>query len=400
MRIGVLREEKIPSDDRTVLSPQQCLRFIEKFPSVELFVQSSNIRCFKDAEYKNSGIKIVDNLIDCDILFGIKEVPINKLIPNKTYFFFSHTIKKQEYNRELFQALVKKNISMIDYELLKDSRGKRLLGFGRYAGIVGAYNGLLTYGLKTGRYRLKAAHLCENKEQMEGELRYLNFANEKIIVTGKGRVGHGILETLQKAKIKEVSKEDFLNKTFESVVFVHLDTMDYNTRIDEAISDKYDFYKHPELYKSNFMRFVRYADIFIAGHYYSPGSPFLFTRDDANSEDFKINVIADISCDIDGPVASTIRTSHIDSPIYGYNPITEKEDDFLKDNVLAVMAVGNLPSELPKDASEDFGTNLLEKILPLIINEDKDGVIENATICKNGDLTPNFEYLRDYLNGF
>ncbi len=400
MRIGILREEKAPPDDRVILSPQQCLRFIEKFPLIELFVQSSDIRCFKDDQYKDLGIKIVDNLTDCDILFGIKEVPIDKLILNKTYFFFSHTIKKQEYNRELFQALVKKNISMIDYELLKDSKGKRLLGFGRYAGIVGAYNGLLTYGLKTGRYKLKSAHLCENKEKMEDELKYLNFTDEKIIVTGKGRVGYGILETLQKAKIKEVSKEDFIKKTFKSAVFVHLDTIDYNTRFDETSSNKYDFYKYPELYKSNFMRFAKHADIFIAGHYYSPGSPFLFTRDDVRSEDFKINVIADISCDINGPVASTIRTSHIESPIYGYNPITEREDNFLKDNVIAVMAVSNLPSELPKDASEDFGENLLRRILPLVINEDKDGIIENATICKKGNLTPSFEYLRDYLNGF
>ncbi|MBC8265795.1 MAG: alanine dehydrogenase [Flavobacteriales bacterium] len=399
MRIGILREDKIPADDRVIFSPTQCKQFIKQFPTIELFVQSSSIRCFKDSEYKSLGINLVDNISNCDVFFGIKEVLIENIIPNKTYFFFSHTIKKQDYNRELLQALIEKNITMVDYEVLKDSKGKRLLGFGRYAGIVGAYNALLTYGLKSGKYKLKAAHLCKDRVEMETQLEYLNLKNEKIIVTGHGRVGHGILEILQKAKIKQVSKEDFISKTYDEVVFVHLNTMDYNVRIDGNPSDKYEFYNHPELYKSSFMKYVKHADIFIAGHYYSSGSPFLFSIEDAKSVDFKINVVADISCDIQGPIPCTIRASTIENPIYGYNPISKKEDDFTKNDIIAVMAVDNLPSELPKDASEDFGKNLLEKISPLLINADKDGVIENATICQNGNLMPNFEYLRDYLNG-
>jgi len=399
MKIGILREEKIPADNRVVLSPQQCRQLMERYPTIELFVQTSEIRCFLDEKYKVLGVNVVEDVSNCDVLFGVKEVPKEKLIADKTYFFFSHTIKKQEYNRALLKAMVENNITMVDYEVLKAKNGRRLLGFGRYAGIVGAYNGLFTFGLKSGKYSLKAAHLCKDREAMERQLEHLKLSNEKIIITGNGRVGQGILEILQKAKIKEVSKEDFLEKSFEESVFTHLSTMDYNIRIDGSPSDKYEFYNHPELYKSCFLKYSNLADIFIAGHYYSAGSPYLFTREDAKSEDFNLKVVADISCDIDGPVACTIRASTIENPIFGYHPISEKEDDFTKEGVIAVMAVDNLPSELPKDASEDFGNNLLEKIFPLLINEDKDGIIESATICKNGDLTPNFEYLRGYLNG-
>ena len=399
MKIGILREEKVPTDKRVPLSPNQCKRLIAQYPSIVLFVQSSNIRCFTDEEYKNLGINIVEDISDCDVFLGIKEVPIESLIADKTYLFFSHTLKKQDYNRALLQDMLVKRIKMVDYEVIKNTNGKRLLGFGRYAGIIGTYNGLLTYGLKSEKYKLKAAHLCENREEMERELQKLNLSNEKIILTGNGRVGQGALETLRKAKIREVSKEEFVNETFEETVFVHLNTMDYNIRIDGTAFNKFEFYNQPEFYISCFMDYAKHADIFIAGHYYSEGSPYLITKEDVKKSTFKIITVADISCDINGSIACTIRSSEINVPIYGYNPITEKEDDFTKEGVIAVMAVDNLPSELPKDASVDFGNNLLEKFFPILINKDKDGIIENATICQNGNLMPDFEYLTEYLNG-
>lgn len=398
MKIGVLREEKIPIDNRVVLTPAQCKQLTIQYPSISLFVQSSNIRCFQDFEYEGLGIKLADDISDCDLFLGIKEVPIRSLIPNKTYLFFSHTIKKQEYNRALLQALLDKRITMIDYEVIRNRERKRLLGFGRYAGIIGAYNGLLAYGLKAKKYNLKAAHLCKDREEMELELERLKLTNEKIVLTGSGRVGKGALETLRKAKIKEVSKDEFINCIFDEAVFVQLNTEDYNVRIDGALFSKYEFYNQPEFYVSSFMVYAKHADIFIAGHYYSDGSPFLFTKKDVKKPEFNIKVIADISCDINGPIATTIRFSEIEDPIYGYNPISDQEDDFIKKGVIAVMAVANLPSELPKDASKDFGENLLEKVFPLLINEDKYGIIKDAIICRNGDLTSNFEYLHDYLN--
>ncbi|MGY8980523.1 MAG: NAD(P)-dependent oxidoreductase [Flavobacteriales bacterium] len=396
MNIGILKEEKFPADKRVAFSPNQCKKIISLYPNINIYVQKSDIRCYNDEEYIKSGINVVDDVSNCDILFGIKEVPKVKLIANKTYFFFSHTIKEQEYNRDLLLKMISLNISMIDYEVLKSSNGNRLLGFGRFAGIVGAYNAFLTYGLKSKKYSLKPAYKCIDRIEMEQELSNIKLNSERFIITGKGRVGLGILEIFNLLDIKEISKVDFLTKTFDYPVFVSLDTMDYNIRKDNLSGDFNHFIKNPSLYNSSFMKFVKNSDVFIAGHYYGSGSPFLFNRNDVKSFDFNLSVVADVSCDIDGPVATTIRPSTISKPIYGYNPETEKEDDFLKENVIAVMAVDNLPCELPKDSSEDFGVNLIESILPLLFVESD--IIEKATICKDGDLTKYFEYLRDYIS--
>ena len=397
MKIGVLREEKNPVDRRVPFSPLQCKRIVSEFPEIKIFVQSSNFRCFTDQEYLDQGISVVDNLDSCDILFGIKEVPKEKLIANKTYLYFSHTIKEQEYNRDLLKKMISLNIQMIDYEVLKDQDGSRILGFGRYAGIIGAYNGLLTYGLKKELYSLKPAYLCIDRKEMEQELKNVKLTDEKFLVTGKGRVGSGILETINLLGIKEVSIDEYINSKFNFPVFLNIDVLDYNERIDGQSANFNDFINHSSDYKSSFMKYAKHTDIFIAGHYYGAGAPYLFTREDIRSLDFKICVVADVSCDIDGPVATTIRPSKIDSPIYGYNPITESEDDFLNDDCIAVMAVDNLPCELPKDSSEDFGDNLINSIIPIISSNSND-IIKGATICKDGDLTEDFEYLRAYVS--
>ena len=399
MKIGVLKEEKVPADKRVPLTPKQCRLLLDTYPDIEISVKSSAIRCFSDAMYIAEGIDVVDDLNDCDVLIGVKEVPKESLIANKTYLYFSHTIKEQFYNRELLLKMIELNISMVDYEVLRNKQGKRLLGFGRYAGIVGAYNGFLTYGLKSGKYNLKEAHNCEDRIEMESEMSKIKLSNEKIIVTGNGRVGNGIMEIMEKSNIREVSKLEFIQDTFNEAVFVHLNTMDYNVKKDGSITVKQEFYSNPELFKSSFMDYAIHADIFIAGHYYSSGSPFLFTREDAKSPDFNLKVVADVSCDINGPVACTIKPSTIANPIYGYDKQSEQEIDFRNEGAIAVMAVDNLPCELPKDASEDFGNEMLAKIIPSLLISDDEQIIANATICKAGDLTPNFEYLRNYVNG-
>ena len=264
MIIGLLKEEKVPVDQRVPLSPLQCKKIKLSYPNIDVLVQSSHNRCFSDDDYRNEGIEIVDDISVCDYLLGVKEVPVDYLIPNKTYLFFSHTIKKQPYNRNLLVKMIEMNINMIDYEVLKDKQGERLLGFGRYAGIIGAYNAFLTYGLKTGSYVLKSAYKCHNRLEMESQLRNLRLNNERIVVTGNGRVGKGILEIMKISGIKKVSIHEFLNDIFSEPIFVHLDTMDYNERIDGANSEKYDFYKNPFLYRSSFLRFAEKADIFIA----------------------------------------------------------------------------------------------------------------------------------------
>tara|TARA_B000000477_G_scaffold77300_1_gene64967 strand:+ start:222 stop:1415 length:1194 start_codon:yes stop_codon:yes gene_type:complete len=396
MKIGILREEKVPVDRRVPFSPSQCKRIEDNFPNLQIYVQSSNIRCFSDQEYIDHGITVLDNLESCDVLFGIKEVPKDKLISNKTYFFFSHTIKEQEYNRDLLKKMIELNITMVDYEVLKYENGSRILGFGRYAGIIGAYNGLLTYGLKNELYSLKPANKCLNRIEMDSELSKVNLSNEKFLVTGKGRVGGGILETIKKLNIIEVGIDDYINNSFDYPVYLNIDVLDYNERIDGRQSDFSDFINNSSDYKSTFMKYANVTDIFFAGHFYGSGAPYLFTRNDVKSDDFNISVVADISCDIDGPVATTIKPSTINDPIYGYNPHTESEDDFKSNDVVAVMAVDNLPCELPKDSSEDFGENLIKNIIPIIGNDNK--IVNGATICQNGDLSEEFEYLRNYIN--
>lgn len=395
MKIGIVKEEKIPADKRTPLTPIQCRVIMDSYSGIEILVESSDIRCFKDEEYLGEGIQVVNDLSSCNMLMGIKEVPTEKLIPNKTYLFFSHTIKKQDYNRGLLQKMIDFNIRMIDYEALKDSNGKRLLGFGRYAGIVGAYNSFLTYGLKSKKYTLKPAHSCFNRLEMESELKKLSLDNERILLTGSGRVGGGVIEILNKANIKQVGKNEFLKEKFNQPIFTQLNTLDYNIRKDMSKSNKNEFYKYPDLYKSCFIRYAMNTDIYIAGHYHSANSPSIFTKEDAKN--CAIKVIGDISCDINGPIASTIRSSNISEPIYGYNPKSEQEDNFLEDGVIAVMAVDNLPCELPINSSEDFGESLINNIFPILLKKDNQ-IINKATICANGRLTSYFEYLSDYIS--
>jgi len=397
MKIGILREGKTPPDKRVVLTPKQCVEVKHKYSKLELVVQPSTIRKFLDAEYTALGIQMQEDLSDCDVLIGVKEILKKDLIAEKTYFFFSHTIKEQPYNRDLLRKMLELNIRMVDYEALTDINGKRLVGFGRYAGIVGCYNGFLAYGRRTGKFNLKRAYKCEDRKEMESELKKIKLPNIKIIVTGTGRVGKGILELLNIIGIKEVSKKDFLIKNFEEAVFVRLNTMDYNTRTDGTGDSKADFYANPKEYRSDFMKYAKLSDFFIAGHYYAAGSPYLFTREDARSLDFKIRTIVDVSCDIDGPVASTIQASSIDDPIYGYNPVTESVDVFNKEEVISVVAIDNLPCELPKDASEDFGHELIKHVLPFLLGKDFNEVIERATICDKGKLLDRYSYLQNYV---
>jgi saccharopine dehydrogenase (NAD+, L-lysine forming) len=399
--IGVIKEGKTPPDKRVPLTPEQCVQVMKRFANVEVHVQKSPIRAFKDEEYTNLGIKVVDDLAHCDVIFGVKEVKIEDLIPNKQFFFFSHTIKKQPYNRALLQAIVDKNIQLTDYEVLTNESKLRLIGFGRYAGIVGCYNGFRTYGLKHNLYDLKPANECFDRKEMEGELAKVKLPNStKIVLTGFGRVGYGAREILDLLPITEVDPDEFLNETFSGPVYTHLNVDDYNKRADGQPFDKADFYADGRGHISDFPRFLKQADMYVACHFWKSTAPFLITRDDLKEADIRTTVIADISCDIDGPVASTIRPSTIADPIYGYNPISEAEDDFQKKGVIAVMAVDNLPCELPKDASEDFGNELIDKILPALLEKDPTGIIARGSeTTKEGKLSEYFSYLQPYLEG-
>ena len=364
IKLGIIREGKTPPDKRVALSPEQCEYILNNYPDVEVFVQKSEIRKFKDEQYAKLGIAVVDSVEDCDVLIGVKEVPINELIANKKYIFFSHTFKEQPYNRDLLKAILAKKIQLIDWEVITNAKGQRLIAFGRYAGIVGCYNGFLAYGLKHGLYSLKRANECEDRAEMEAQLENIKLpSNFKLVITGSGRVGGGALEIIHKMNMKEVSPAEFLTKSFNEPVFTQLNVGDYNKRKDGNSFNKKEFFNDPLNYESDFLKYAKVANMYVACHYWDSRAPFIFTREDAKNKDWNISLVADVSCDIDCAVASTLRPSTIADPLYGYNPNTEQEDDFYSNETIGVMAVDNLPCELPKDASVDFGKMFIEHVI-------------------------------------
>ena len=399
MKIGLIREGKVPPDKRVPFTPLQVEEIQQRFPQVTVSCEESSVRCFQDAEYRAHLVEVKTDVADCDVLMGIKEVPIEWLVDNKTYLFFSHTIKKQPYNKKLLQAVLKKNIRLIDYEVLKDRQGNRLVAFGRYAGIVGAYNGLWTYGKRYNLFSLRRALDCFDVNDLKLELRKVKLPPVKIILTGAGRVGKGSMETLDSAGIRKVSPQDFLVRYFNEPVYVQLSSADYHYRKEGGAFNRDEFHHHPERYASSFRDYTRVADILMAGAFWNPQAPVLFTAEQMRSPDFRIKVIADITCDIGGSIPSTTRATSITDPLYDFDPASGQEKPPLSDDrFVTVMAIDNLPCELPRSASEEFGRDLIDRVLPLLIRGDEDDVIERATIARGGKLTPEYSYLQDYVS--
>jgi hypothetical protein len=399
MKFAIIKERKNPPDRRVVFSPKTLAEVRARFPQAAFVVESSDIRIFPDEAYEKYGFEVSDDVSDADVMIGVKEVPIDALVPNKTYFFFSHTIKKQPYNRNLLEAILDKNIDLYDHETIVDTNGYRLIGFGRYAGLVGAYNGLRALGLREGLFKLPKVEALADLNALKAELDKITLPNIKILLSGTGKVANGAAEILNHLGVKEVSDALYLTSEFTEPVYCRVDVMEYAKRKDGKVGDRLEFYKDPTGYKSNFMPYAKVTDMFIAGHFYGNNAPYLFTREDAKNPDFNINLIADISCDIDGPVASTIRPSTIENPFYGYDPKTETEVAYDAKGAITVMAVDNLPCELPKDASEGFGETFLTQVIPAFFNGDANGILERAKITENGQLTERFKYLQDYVDG-
>lgn len=398
--IGIIKEGKVPIDRRVPVTPPQVRQMLEQNAGLKVYCQRSDIRCFDDSEYEKAGAILTDDVTDCDIILGVKEVPINMLASGKTHFFFSHTIKKQEYNRGLLQEILKKNIRLIDWECLTNKEGRRLIAFGRYAGIVGAYNGILTFSKRYNLFSIRPAHACFDMEDMAKEYAKVKLPPIKIVLTGGGRVAKGSMEVLYGMGIRKVSPAEFLEETFSEPVFTQLNTRDYNRRISDGSFDRDEFYTNPVNYESDFLQYTKKADLLIAGAFWDPKAPVLFTREDALKNDFKVKVIADITCDIEGSIPSTKQPSTIDDPYYDFNPSNDRvEPPFSDEGNISVMAVDNLPCELPRNASEDFGKEFLRSILPNLLGEDVDGVIDRATITDAGRLTSRYQYLQDFVDG-
>ena len=398
MKFGIVKERKNPPDKRVVFSPEALVKLKKQFPIIDIEVESSDIRVFSDEEYAALGITVTDDISSCDVFFGVKEIPIDALIKNKKYFFFSHTIKQQAHNQKLLKAILEKNIELFDHETIVDQNNNRLIGFGRYAGIVGAYNGLRAFGTKFELFNIPKAHTLSGKDMLISKLKRQILPPIKIVLTGSGKVASGAKEILNGMKIKQVSIDNFLQKKYSEAVYVQIDVLDYNKRTDGSKPDKLDFYKNPTNYISDFERFTKVADIFIAGHFYGNNAPIILSREMLLAKDCNLKVVADISCDVNGPIASTIRASTIENPFYGYYPVEDKEVDIFHPAAIVVMSVDNLPCELPKESSEGFGEMFLEHVIPAFFNGDRDGILKRSKMTEKGKLTAKFSYLQDYAD--
>lgn len=400
MKIGLIREYKVPTDKRVPFSPKQLAHLQMYYEnSIQFIVAPSPDRCFTDEEYLAKGIEVSDDFADCDILMGVKEVPNSELISNKTYLFFSHTIKKQPYNKLLLQEILHRKIRLIDYEALKDSTGQRVVAFGRWAGLVGAYNALWTYGLKSGLYSLKRAYECHDLVELREELKKVELPPIKIVITGDGKVATGALEIMEAVGIRRVSTNDFLHAYYEEPVFTQLAASEYNQRKTDGGFDLQEFFEFPQQYEGCFTPYTEVSDILIAAAYWDPQAPALFAASEISNPDFNISVIADITCDIEGSIPTTIRPTTIADPVYDIDRERFEElPAFGKQNSISIMAIDNLPCELPRDASEDFGKQLIEQVIPEFFLSGSN-VIRLGTITENGELTTHFAYLADYVNG-
>ena len=396
--IGLLKEGKLPPDNRVALTPAQCKWLQKNYPDIRIFVQSSPHRCYSDSEFERAEIAVVEDLEDCDILLGIKEVPVENLLENKTYLFFSHTRKKQVHNQRLLQTILEKKITLIDYECMEHEDGQRIIGFGFFAGIVGAHNGMMAYGERSGLFHLARVYLQKDFKELIHSYFGLKLPNVKIAVTGSGRVAHGILEVMNLMEVIEVEKDEFVSREFTYPVYVQLKGADLYRHAIRGSYNREHFHAHAEEYECLFDQYIPHTDILMNGVFWDMTIPRLFTIKRVSDPDFRIQVIADITDDTNGSIPVNLGDQSIENPVYGVDRFSFQKTPPYQSNSVDIIAVGNLPNELPRDASKYFGEQLIKYILPDLLGNGS-RVIEEATIVKKGVLTPRFEYLRDYAEG-
>lgn len=398
LKIGILKEGKTPPDNRVALTPAQCKWLQQQYPDCKVIVQRSETRCFTDREYSMAGITLADSLDDCSILLGIKEVPPAQVIPGKTYLIFSHTCKKQPHNQKLLQTLLEKQCTLVDYECLRHEDGQRIIGFGFFAGIVGAHNGIMAYGNRTGAYHLQRVYQQKDFKSLIHTYFGLKLPPVKIAVTGSGRVAHGILEIMNLMGVIEVEKEDFVAREFEYPVYLQLKGADLYRHKTESTYNREHFHDHPESYESLFPHYTPHTDILMNGVFWDENVPRLFRQEDISQPSFRIQTIADITDDCNGSVPINKGDQTIEDPIYGVDRTSyEKTAPYLPASI-DVMAVGNLPNELPRDASKYFGEQLIKYILPDLLSGSS-SIISRATIVEKGALKKDYDYLEAYASG-
>lgn len=401
VKIGILKETKCPIDNRVALTPEQIISLQTKFPNSSFYVQKSDIRAYSDESYSSKGIPVVDDLDHCDVLFGIKEADINSLLPNKHYVFFGHVAKEQPYNQPLMRKMVELDITFSDYEYFVDDKGQRLCAFGWWAGVVGTYNTIRAYGIKSARFDLPKPDVNFTLDKLiENVRRVSHMCDCNIVLTGAGRVSQGAQHVLREMNANLFSPASFLklnkNKGLNYTVLDVGDLVEHVERPDYF--DFSDFIANGSNYKSIFSKYSYVADILISCHFWSPDHPVYLDNLLLQDPKMKIKIIGDVTCDIKGSIMSTLRASTHDEPYYDFDTSTfEERAPFSNADNITVMAVDTCPNALAIDTSAYFGETLSEHVLPLILTGNlSHPIISRATILSAGKLTDKYAYLKSY----
>jgi len=398
MKIALIKETKTPVDNRVALAPKQVAELNRQFPQHQIVVQASDIRAFSDDEYRAEGVEVLNDVSDADILFGIKEAKIESLIPNKHYFFFGHIAKMQEYNRPLLQAFMQKHITFCDYEYLVDDNNIRVCAFGWWAGVVGVYYTLRGYGIKHKLYELPKPDRRFTLDQLLNALKGIELPNVKLLVTGAGRVSQGAQHVLENIGAHKMTEEEYLSDMpIRTLSYCVADVDRLVKRKDGAAFSWNDFTHNAKAYESDFMRFAKKTDILVCAHFWGPEAPVYLSEEDLRNPDMHIRMIGDVTCDIKGSIKSTVRPATHDDPYYDYNPVTEQDESaFSSPKNITEMAVDTCPNALAMDTSEYFGSMLMKHVFEPLLKGKHSDVIDRSMILKNGQLTPKFEYLKDF----
>ncbi|RLD44070.1 MAG: hypothetical protein DRI86_08395 [Bacteroidetes bacterium] len=430
--IGIRIEDKYKMERRVAIIPEHINSI--KSSNIKFLVESSEKRVFTDSEYKNAGALITDSLSEASIIFGVKEMPIDFFEKNKTYLFFSHTIKGQDYNMPLLKRMIEKKINLIEYEKIADESGKRLIFFGRFAGLAGMINSFWSYGqrnkvlgIDTAFSTLKQSHKYSSLEEAKEALKLVaeelktngvpkELAPLTVGITGYGNVARGAQEIINIFDNKEITPNELLklresgnfdNKTIYQVIFKeeHIS----KPKDSAAKFELQHYYNNPQEYENNFEQYVSEVSILMNCMYWSPEYPRIITKDFLEklfkNPNNKLQIIGDVTCDPDGSIESTHIGTYIEDPVFVYNPETRKPSMGFEGYGLLTMAVDILPSELPREASIGFSEalspfvkDLTETNFSLPFTElNIPAPFKRALILHNGEFTPDYKYMKDYI---
>ena len=428
--LGIRREDKNRWERRVPITPEHIKKFKDEV-GIQTCIQPSKIRSFSDEEYIKAGAIVKEDISECPVVFAVKEIPIDFFKPKHTYVFFSHTIKGQKYNMPMLRKMMDLECNLIDYERIADSKGRRLVFFGRYAGLAGMLDSLWSLGTRLHSKNIDS-YINEikqtiNYENLQDAKKHLKYIGEKIEknglpesitplvigFAGYGNVSKGCQEILDILPVKEVNpeklsllKDNFSKNCVYKVIFKEEDLVKPISEKDKF--ELKDYYYHPEKYQSRFHEYIPYLTILMNCIYWDERYPRLITKEYVKkhyTDQMKLQVIGDISIDINGAIEFTEKATNPDAPSFVYNPILDKIEDGVEGKGIVVMGVDNLPCELPRESSEEFSKSLVN-VVPNIVKADfnKDfndcklpDEIKKAVILYHGKLTKDYSYIDNYI---